>query len=84
MRVQVMMQDPVIAADGHTYERDAMTTWLQQHHISPVAGQLLKHTRLVSNLAVKWRMIGLVECMHRVLDLPARLCSNAVLLRMRR
>ena len=26
VRVQVMMQDPVIAADGHTYERDAMTT----------------------------------------------------------
>ncbi len=53
VRVQVMMQDPVIAANGHTYERDAMTTWLQHHHTSPVTGQLLKHTRLISNLAVK-------------------------------
>ncbi len=57
VRVQVMMQDPVIAADGHSYERDAMTTWLQHHHTSPVTGQLLKHTRLISNLAVKC-MIG--------------------------
>ncbi len=53
VRVQVMMQDLVIAADGHTYERDAMTKWLQHRHTSPVTGQLLKHTRLISNFAVK-------------------------------
>lgn len=54
---KVMMQDPVIAADGHTYERDAMATWLQHHDTSPVTGQLLKHTRRISNLAIKC-MIG--------------------------
>ncbi len=30
------MIDPVIAADGHTYERVAIDQWLQHHHISPV------------------------------------------------
>lgn len=50
---QRLMTDPVIAADGHTYERVAMTEWLQQHHSSPVTGQQLKHQRLVPNLAAK-------------------------------
>ncbi len=33
---QAAMIDPVIAADGHTYERVAIDQWLQHHHISPV------------------------------------------------
>ncbi len=28
---QVLMKDPVITADGHTYERAAMQTWLARH-----------------------------------------------------
>ena len=31
-----MMVDPVIAADGHTYERAAIQQWLQTHPTSPV------------------------------------------------
>ncbi len=47
------MQDHVIAADGHTYEGQAMKAWLQQHETSPVTGQQLKHLRLVSNFVIK-------------------------------
>ena len=47
------MVDPVIAGDGHTYERTAMAAWLQQHHTSPVTGAPLPHPRLVPNLLIK-------------------------------
>ena len=51
--VQVMMVDPVIAADGHTYERAAIQQWLQTKATSPVTSVLLKHTRLVPNVLAK-------------------------------
>ncbi len=37
------MQDPVIAADGHTYERQAMEDWLTCHNPSPVTGPSCKN-----------------------------------------
>ena len=51
--VQVLMLDPVIAADGHTYERQALQAWLLHQTVSPVTGQKLKHLRFVSNQAAK-------------------------------
>lgn len=47
------MDDPVIAADGHTYEKAAMQKWLQQHHTSPVTGETLTHVRLVPNIVIR-------------------------------
>ncbi len=29
-------RDPVVAKDGHTYERSAITTWLETHKTSPM------------------------------------------------
>ena len=51
------MKDPVIAADGQTYERGAIQEWLvalggAPAH-SPVSGQLLEHTHLLPNLAMR-------------------------------
>lgn len=51
--VQVIMVDPVVAADGHTYERAAFQEWLLHSFMSPVDKTPLKHTRLVSNQAIK-------------------------------
>ena len=31
-----LIEDPVIAADGHSYSRAAITTWLHDHDTSPV------------------------------------------------
>ena len=47
------MVDPVIAADGHTYERTAITEWLKRQHTSPVTQVPLPHPRLVPNLLIK-------------------------------
>ncbi len=53
-----MFVDPVIAADGHTYERAGMVHWLQHSHDSPVTGQALLHCRLVPNVSVQ-RLVAL-------------------------
>ena len=51
--LQALMVEPVIAADGHTYEKAAIQTWLQQNSISPVAGDVLAHARIVANVLIK-------------------------------
>ena len=44
-----IMQDPVMAADGHTYERRAITEWLAHHTTSPITNLALDHTNLMPN-----------------------------------
>eukprot|EP00210_Caulerpa_lentillifera_P006926 g6622.t1 len=48
-----MMEDPVIAADGHTYEREAIEQWLGKKKESPVTRQALRSSLLMPHLAVK-------------------------------
>lgn len=50
---QVVVVDPVIADDGHTYERTAIQDWLQGSSLSPVTRGKLPHTRLVPNVQLK-------------------------------
>ena len=49
----VLMLDPVIAADGQTYERAAIEHWLRSHGTSPLSGQRLEHMRLTANHLVR-------------------------------
>ena len=53
MAVQVLMTDPVIAADGYTYERAALVQHLQHSLVSPVTGNMLERTSCVPNTAIK-------------------------------
>ena len=46
------MINPVIAADGYTYEKDAVEPLLLLSDISPVTGLTLQHTKLTPNLAI--------------------------------
>jgi U-box domain/C2 domain len=43
------MRDPVVAADGHTYERKAIARWFQESNKSPLTGSILPHKELVPN-----------------------------------
>lgn len=43
------MRDPVVAADGHTYERSAIARWLRSSDKSPLTGSVLDHKNLVPN-----------------------------------
>ncbi len=47
------MVEPVIAADGHTYERAAIESWLQHNTTSPVTGDFLAHVRIVPNILIR-------------------------------
>merc|ERR1712093_777929 len=43
------MRDPVCAADGHTYEHEAIADWLRHSRRSPMTNIHLPHTKLVAN-----------------------------------
>lgn len=45
----VPMIEPVVAADGHTYERQAIARWLRLSNRSPLTGEVLAHVNLVPN-----------------------------------
>ncbi len=51
------MRDPVIAADGQTYERAAIAALFASHGSelprSPVTGQLMPSAALLPNLAIR-------------------------------
>lgn len=46
------MVDPVKLADGHSFERTAITAWLARSDINPSTGEVLEHKRLTPNLAL--------------------------------
>ncbi|CAG9320659.1 unnamed protein product [Blepharisma stoltei] len=46
---QEIMEDPVVAADGFTYERKAIMLWLERNDISWATEKKLKHKDLVTN-----------------------------------
>ena len=48
-----VMRDPVMCADGHSYERTAIATWLQSHATSPNTNLPLAHLLLVPNIALR-------------------------------
>ena len=50
---QELMTDPVMAADGHTYERTAITAWLKDKNTSPLTNTLLEDKRLYPNHTLK-------------------------------
>eukprot|EP00041_Stephanoeca_diplocostata_P043006 m.11908 g.11908 ORF g.11908 m.11908 type:complete len:456 (+) comp9173_c0_seq2:957-2324(+) len=50
---QDVLADPVIAADGFTYERAAMETWLGKNNTSPLTGMVLSHKNLTPNLTLR-------------------------------
>ena len=44
-----LMRDPVIAADGHSYERAAIEEWLRNHNTSPKTNVALANKTLIPN-----------------------------------
>ena len=47
------MQDPHVAADGFTYEAEALRGWLDSGHgSSPMTNIKLAHSNLVPNIAL--------------------------------
>ena len=51
--VQDIMREPVMAADGHTYERLAIADWLAQHDTSPLTNEVMPSKQLQINHLVR-------------------------------
>jgi hypothetical protein len=47
------MRDPVIATDGHTYEREAIENWLSLNRTSPVTRAQITSQTLTPNIALR-------------------------------
>ena len=45
---QELMTDPVFTADGHTFERSAITAWLSNNDTNPMTGDNMKNKHLIS------------------------------------
>jgi len=48
-----LMNDPVVAEDGFTYERSAIEKWFKTSRTSPNTGALLQHTNLIPNNSLR-------------------------------
>ncbi|OVA04056.1 Armadillo [Macleaya cordata] len=49
-----LMPDPVTVSTGQTYDRSSIARWMEEGHCScPKTGQMLTHTRLVPNRALR-------------------------------
>ncbi|XP_075650817.1 U-box domain-containing protein 34 [Castanea sativa] len=65
--LQEIMSDPHIAADGFTYEYEAIVAWLQKHNASPVTKLKLQHSMLTPNHTLRsaiqeWRSRMTFSC----------------------
>ena len=64
---QDFMRDPVVTADGQTYEREAIERWLAKQRMrqlpctSPLTGEPLKDTKLVPNVVLRGLIRQLLE-----------------------
>ena len=54
---QELMRDPVVTADGHTYERAEIFRWLCNNETSPLTGQVLPSKVLTPAIVLK-QLIG--------------------------
>ena len=50
---QEMMQDPVVAADDHTYERSEIVRWFERSQTSPLTREKLEDKTLRDNIMIR-------------------------------
>jgi hypothetical protein len=58
---QDIMLDPVVAIDGHSYDRESIEQWFQSHSTSPKTNEILPSTLLIPNRALRSRITEFLE-----------------------
>ena len=58
-----LMEDPVLASDGHAYERREIFRWLCTHNTSPLTGSVLPNKFLTPALALR-QLIAAFKAEH--------------------
>ena len=65
--------DPVIASDGFTYEREAIEQWLRGNNRSPQTNQMLPNRLLIPNKTLKSQLESMATTVARIEDFKVRL-----------
>ena len=61
--MQVVMDDPVMCSDGHTYSRAAIMAWLDANGaIPPLTSQPLARSELIPNHALRNTIEAVLQC----------------------
>ncbi len=55
------MCDPVICADGFSYERKDLQKWMKKKQISPMTGEPLKHSLIAPNHSLRNTISEILE-----------------------
>jgi len=71
---QEIMEDPVVCADGHSYERSAITQWLLSRDTSPCTNTPLAHRNVVPNYALR-NLIAEVRGVRRPITLEEHVAA---------
>jgi len=58
---QEIMVDPVVAADGHSYERKAIEQWFAKNETSPKTNEPLSNTDLIPNHNLRARIMDFID-----------------------
>ena len=58
---QDIMLNPVVAADGHTYDREQIELWLKNHTTSPMTGAELEHKNTLPSITVRGMVQDFIE-----------------------
>ena len=57
----VIMTDPHSCADGHSYEKEAIATWLLDHDTSPKTNLMLEHKKLTPDHSLREVILNWLE-----------------------
>lgn len=71
-----VMADPVVAQDGHSYEKDNIIKWLVYKKVSPVTRQKMK-IDIITNQALKSQIMTYLEDKRELLTRTQRSASTA-------
>ena len=77
---QEVFRRPVVAADGHTYEREELTRWLRGHSTSPLTGRTMGYAAaewLWDNHAIRKLMLDLDAALKDPTQVIDAMCSAA-------
>lgn len=58
---QELLREPVVAFDGHTYEKSSIEKWIKSRSISPMTGEEMRDKSLTPNLNLKKIIKDLID-----------------------
>ena len=63
-----IMKDPVMTADGYSYERSAIAQWLQNQNTSPMTNEVLAHINITPNYALKGAIVEFIGKRQKTIE----------------